>query len=231
MSFDFGGLIDSFMGGFGGFDDFGFGGFGGGGGGGGGDDIRVRIAPKSQGALPLSGALSPLQSTRGLMFPYTPTITWNNPIQYSTINPVHSNQDYHFYSYTGSATISVSGQFTAQTQEEASYMLAAIHFLRSATKMRFGSSSNPGLPPPVCTLTGYGSGIFNSVNGYISNFTVELPNNVDYVRAYSGPLDAFVPTLTNLTVNFVAQNTPRRNRTFDYNSFASGGQMSQGGWI
>jgi hypothetical protein len=77
-------------------------------------------------------------------------------------------------------------QFTAQNTNEANYLLAVIHFFRSVTKMFYGSSDpNRGSPPPLVFLTGLGSYQFAQHPCVVSSFTYNLPDGVDYIRAWS----------------------------------------------
>ncbi len=174
--------------------------------------------------------LSPLVATQGLMFPYTPQIQYTGTANYGTQTPVHANQDYRYYTNTASTTVTIMGTFTAQTNDEATYMLASLHFLRTVTKMRFGASSSPGLPPPVLVLNGYGSGVFYNLPVIVTNFALELPNNVDYVKTTSAGITAWLPAHTTITVTCVVQNTPNKLRTFNWDAFASGALLAQGGW-
>ena len=131
------------------------------------------------------GILAPLKATSGVIFPYTPTMSVNYNASYSDTELVHSN--YKIYQYKNSSvdSVSITCDFTAQDTYEADYMLAVIHFFRSATKMFYGQDNDPlaGTPPPLCFLYGLGAYQFDQHPLVISNFQYQLPNNVDYIRA------------------------------------------------
>jgi hypothetical protein len=78
--------------------------------------------------------------------------------------------------------------FTAQDEYEANYLLAVIHFFRSATKMFYGQDQNPrkGTPPPLCYIYGMGSHQFAGQPLAIQSFSYNLPNNVDYIKTSVG---------------------------------------------
>jgi len=59
--------------------------------------------------------------------------------------------------------------------------MATLHFLRTVTKMYYGGGTNAGNPPPVCRLNGYGDYVYKDVPIVITNFTVELREQVDYI--------------------------------------------------
>lgn len=129
------------------------------------------------------GILEPLKATDGVVFPYTPTISITHTARYGGQQLTHSN--YTNYSYEGSevAAISVSGEFTAQNSTEAQYVLACIHFLRSCTKMWWGSDSKAGNPPPIVFLDGYGDQYLPHVPCVITSFQHTMPPDVDYIPA------------------------------------------------
>lgn len=152
-------------------------------------DWRVRLS-LSPGANYLykaqnPGILAPLLVTDGVLFPYTPSIQVNYTASYDGTQLTHSN--YKFFQYTSSNvdSVNLTCDFTAQDTYEANYLLAVIHFFRSATKMFYGQDENPkpGTPPPLCYLFGLGEYQFNAHPLAITNFSYSLPNNVDYIRA------------------------------------------------
>ena len=64
--------------------------------------------------------------------------------------------------------------------------MACIHFLRMVTKMWFGGSSSEsrmkqGTPPPVLLFDAYGQYMFNQLPVVVTQFSVTLPKDVDYV--------------------------------------------------
>jgi len=148
------------------------------------DDWRVRIStsPKVQLYGSNSNITSPLTKTNGVVFPYTPQITVVHQANYSPQKFTHSN--YPFYTYENSEVqaIQITADFTVQNQDEARYLLACIYFFRAATKMYFGQSPNPGNPPPMVFLDGYGTHYFPHVPCVITQFSHTMPSDVDYVE-------------------------------------------------
>lgn len=134
--------------------------------------------------------LSPLRTSNGVIFPYTPSVQVTYGANYQATDPTHSN--YKFFQYENSYVdnILIGCDFTAQDTEEAQYLLAVIHFFRSATKMFYGQDQNPkpGTPPPMCFLYGFGEFQFNAHPLAITNFNYNLPSDVDYIRV-GGPAD------------------------------------------
>lgn len=159
--------------------------------------VKLSLAPQSQKSNYLynqadPGILAPLKGTNGVIFPYTPQINVSYAASYDQTDLTHSN--YRIYQYRGSnvGEISIQADFTAQDTVEANYLLAVIHFFKSATKMFYGKDTDPrpGTPPPLCYLSGYGLYQFNNCPLVISNFSYSLPNDVDYIRAGSATMVA-----------------------------------------
>lgn len=152
--------------------------------------IRIRCRPGQENiiygdpSLP-TNPMNILHQTNGIIFPFTPSIHVRQNPAWSSQGLTHSLQDYYYFKTITSTEINISGKFTAQNNYEGRYLLAVLHFLRSYSKMYFGTSENEvrrGLPPPVLLLDGYGSYIFNSLPIIILDWNFEFPSEVDYVK-------------------------------------------------
>ena len=151
-------------------------------------DWRVKLSlPKGHPSYTAGNILDPLkQSGWALIFPFTPQINMTHTASYNTLDPVHSN--YPFLSYQNSKLeqISITGDFYCETSVDARYWVAAVHYLRSVTKMNFGNTSGAGQPPPVVKLNGYGDFVFKDVPVVVRSFTLDLPKDVDYISTGLG---------------------------------------------
>jgi hypothetical protein len=151
--------------------------------------VRLRLAPNSNYLYndPQCGpVLWPLRNTDGVIFPYTPKIDTAYKAEYDPYNLTHSNYRGYFYKGSYIDAINVNATFTAQDTSEANYLLATIHFFRSATKMFYGQDAQRGAPPPLVYLSGLGDYQFAEHPCVISQFNYNLPSDVDYIRAQSG---------------------------------------------
>jgi hypothetical protein len=130
------------------------------------------------------GILQPLAATNGVIFPYTPKIDMGYKANYSNYDLTHSNYRGYFYQNSNISDINITGHFTAQNTAQANYLLAVIHFFRSATKMFYGAKDpNRGSPPPLVFMSGLGQYQFNNHPCVITEFAYNLPEDVDYIRA------------------------------------------------
>ena len=144
------------------------------------DDLRVRIrVPVGYLQQSTVGLGNELAALKGIVFPYTPMITYDVKADYGSVNPMHGNYTQYFYKNSSIGAINITGKFTVQNEKDAGVYLATIHLLKALTKMRFGSDPDAGAPPPVCRLSAYGFPI-NNVPIVIGSFRVDMPDSVDY---------------------------------------------------
>jgi hypothetical protein len=166
-------------------------------------DLRTRIlVPKSYITQLTSGYRNNLSTLQGIIFPYTPTITYEHKAEYSTQNPLHSNHSINFYKYSAVGDISVSGVFTVQSVADAVTYLSIIHLLRALTKGRFGGSDpRRGSPPPVCRLWSYGTFMLQNVPIAITSFKNDLNPDVDYFYLKDSVFqEAYVPVRSTIAL-------------------------------
>jgi hypothetical protein len=153
-----------------------------------GKDLRVKIMVPSNYLTEYTTGLADelgVSNLHGIVFPYTPSISTVYRANYTDYNLTHSNYKGYFYQSSHVDPINISCMFTAQGTAEANYLLAVIHFFRSATKMFYGQDAQRGSPPPLVYLTGLGEYQFNEHPLVISSFDYSLPSDIDYIRAGS----------------------------------------------
>jgi hypothetical protein len=146
--------------------------------------VRLKLAPQAT-YLYMDDAnklLAPLKASNGVVFPYMPNIQTTYNANYDLTDLTHSNYRGYFYKNSNIGDISITATFTAQDTREANYLLAVIHFFRSATKMFYGKDEQRGAPPPLVYLQGLGEYQFNNHPCVIRTFSYNLPNDVDYIR-------------------------------------------------
>jgi hypothetical protein len=197
-----------------------------------GQDMRVRIKIPSE-YFPVQtsefGDFS-ISNIGGIIFPYTPQISYDNKADYAAVTPTHSNYTQYFYKNSSVTDINIMGKFTVQNEADANILLSTIHILKALTKMRAGGEPNSGAPPPVCRLYAYGQQMLDETPIVIKSFRMELPDSVDYftVNKISGYQISSVPTSCTITVvcavaysrneiqKFTVQNWINNGRTGGY---------------
>lgn len=149
-------------------------------------DTRVRIRVPSKYLNMYTGgggAMSP-DKIGGILFPYTPSISFDVKADYAATNPLHSNFPINFYQRSSVGSINISGKFSVENNEDAEVYISTLHLLKALTRMRSGGAavgdSDSGAPPPICRLNAFGDAMLKNVPVAITSFRVELPDSVDY---------------------------------------------------
>lgn len=219
-------------------------------------DFRARLQPKDMnqaqyilGPRDSSNILFPLYSTRGVLFPYTPSVSTGHTAEYNQHPFVHTNYSYNAYVRSLPKPISVTAAFTAQTNNEALYLLSVLHFFKSVTKMYFGVTpyNRAGIPPPVLLFNYLGEHQFNNVPVVIKDVSYVFESNIDYVPVDTSDIlnytpdigvampiknmsgYSYVPTHMSLTVEMDTQYIPNKIKNeFNLDEFRSGKMVGKG---
>lgn len=180
--------------------------------------------------------LRPLFETGGLVWQYTPNIFVTGRANYNAAEFYGSN--YPFVTYTNSTppVLTVTADFSANTVDEARYMLAIFHFVRVATKSFYGDTAVAngmyGTPPPVMLFEYLGDHGFNAVPVVLTDYQYSLEDGIDYVPVKTGAVGeetTYVPTFTNMALTLQPSYTPHKlRRRFDLNTFTTGKSYKDG---
>jgi len=161
-----------------------------------------------------------------MIFPFNPTVLLSHSANYSAIQPTHTNFPYQAYENSQVDAITLTGEFYQENSNDAKYWIACLHFLRSATKMFYGNSTPLGNPPVVCRLNGYGKHVLNNIPVVITNFTTDLPVDVDYIECTINGQVNYVPTQSSITVTLQPQYARRSQSGFSLNQYVGGGHIN-----
>jgi hypothetical protein len=208
-----------------------------------GNDWRVKIhLPTGAAGFSSSPILEPLRQTgNAMVFPTTPTVNLIHSANYNAFQPVHSNYPFQVYQSSQVEDITITADFPVENERDGNYWVAAVHFLRSVTKMYYGESSNKGAPPPLVHLSGYGDFVFRRVPCVVKMFSVDLQKDVDYIQVPIGPgvnLGSqfqrqnvsggytYVPSLSFISVTLSPAYSRDKVRKFSLDSFVKGAYIN-----
>ena len=200
-------------------------------------DWRVSLSlPSTPSGFTNSPMLSFLALTNNKMvFPYTPTILLQHSANYQAVTPLHNNYPFFAYQNSNVNEIVITGQFYCQNELDAQYWVACLHYLRSVTKMDFGANAETGAPPPIVKLNGYGDFVFNNVPVIITTFSVDMPNEVDYIatgikgQTMSAASEfSWAPSESQFSVSCQPIYSRDKQSKFSYNDFIKGNNIGQG---
>jgi hypothetical protein len=193
------------------------------------NDWRVRI--NAQWNIFNSPLFKLLENTGGVVWPYNPNITVSTKANYTAIDATHSNYQFQAYKNSVVDDIQISGEFSCETETDAAYWIAATTFFKTATKMFFGEGEFAGNPPIVCNLSGYGSSIFDKIPVIVKAFSVELKDDVNYIRCNTFGTNTWVPVLSTISVTVTPVYNRRRLRKFSLQDYSRGKAADSVGYI
>lgn len=199
------------------------------------------------GAKEGAGMMTPLLQDRGIVFQYQPSMFIAYAATYDTQTFQGSNYPLHTYMSSTPPTLPIQVQYSCTNQEEASYLLAMMQFLKVSTKAQFGElaviNDKVGRPPPVLEFSYLGPHGYDRVPVVINDVNYIMVNNVDYIPVYHLPVKSdfhvsafksedaeggsasvtYVPTDIDMTITCLPQYSPRRiRRGFDLDAMRQG---------
>jgi hypothetical protein len=206
------------------------------------DDYRVKLkVPRS---LITQYAHGPLFGFDGIVFPYTPTISYEMNASYASMTPMHSNYPINFYKHSGVSSFTVSAKFTVQNDTDAIFYLTTMHLLRALTKMRYGNDTQAGSPPPVCRFDAYGDFMLKNIPVVVQSVRSEYPDSVDYYElnpelnpnslAGVDKIDLgtnFVPTISSITLNLLPMYSRFEQSQFSVEKYVTNPDLRRKGFI
>ena len=145
------------------------------------NEWRVRLSLPSWPSFRTSVVLKPLKDAGGMIFPYTPEILTSNVAKYQPLNLAHTNYNYQAYQHSEPGTITITAPMNVEDETQGLYWIAALHYLRSLTKMFMGFDPKAGNPPPIVRLNGYGQYMFSNVPVVVTNFQTTFAKDCDYI--------------------------------------------------
>ena len=130
-----------------------------------------------------------------------------------------------------SPATTIVSEIPSNTEKEAYYTAAALHFFKSCTKSDFGvqAGDRAGTPPPILKFNCYGHVHASNVPVVIRSFNYTLPEDTDYVEIdIEGEMVA-IPTLVLAAIELTPQLPPKQVKdNFNIKTFASGGALKGG---
>jgi len=145
------------------------------------NDWRVRLSLANWSSFKSSPVLQPLKDAGGLIFPYTPTIAMNSGAKYDTIPTTHTNFNFQAFKNSDPGTITITAPMNVEDPTQGLYWIAALHYLRSLTKMFAGLDPKAGNPPPIVFLNGYGNYVFKNIPVVVTQVQATLDDKCDYI--------------------------------------------------
>ena len=213
-------------------------------------DWRVKLTVPANGAalteffdFENNPLMQPLAGINGMFWPLTPSMVIQHSANYNALAQTHSNYPFQAYQNSQVDSLNIIGEFPVQNQQDAKHWVATVNFLRTATKMFFGSDNDKlkGNPPPILHLSGYGDHMFQKVPVVLNSFNVELRSGIDYISTRQNPSgyktartrermglpelekdQTWAPTLSNISVLVTPIYSRESIKNFSMKKFVNG---------
>ena len=213
-------------------------------------DWRVKLTVPANGAalteffdFENNPLMQPLAGINGMFWPLTPSMVIQHSANYNALAQTHSNYPFQAYQNSQVDSLNIIGEFPVQNQQDAKHWVATVNFLRTATKMFFGSDNDKlkGNPPPILHLSGYGDHMFQKVPVVLNSFNVELRSGIDYISTRQNPSgyktartrermglpelekdQTWAPTLSNISVLVTPIYSRESIKNFSMKDFVQG---------
>lgn len=193
-------------------------------------DKRVKIRVPYQYITSITeGYDKQLQKINGIIFPYTPQVSFEAKAEYQESKPLHSNFPIYFYQRSSISPISITGKFTVENQQDARNFISTQRLLIALTRMKFGLDGDAGAPPPVCRLEAYGDLFLKNVPVVIASYRIDYTDDVDFYD----DLETNTSVPTRSTINVVCNPIYSRNemQQFSTNEYLTNVNYKNKGYI
>lgn len=165
-----------------------------------------------------------------VVFDVMPTISEDGGATYDSFTPVHHPGE--ILKYTGSSARSwqVSAQLICRNTSEASRNLEILNTIRAWRMPFYGQGTEEtdaallGAPPPILTLSAYGSLVIGPVKCVMESYSVSWPNDVDYLPAVD-PLTKEskpFPVILSVNINLKESWAPKEFSGFSLREYQRG---------
>ena len=178
-----------------------------------------------------TGILQELSDVNGIIFTYTPAMMQAAfSANYGTYDTTHSVYQQQYYVNTPNPTISMQAYFVSNTIKEAKYNIACLHFLKTMTKMDFGSTAGlAGTPPPILHFSAYGEYNYKNVPVVVSGVDYTFADDADLVTVDVDGSPISIPTSFAVSITMMMQQNPEKvSREFSFANYASGAALKNG---
>jgi hypothetical protein len=175
---------------------------------------------------------SPAANTAGnsVTFKVMPTIQESRAANYKSFTPLQHPGEILKYEGSTSRTWAIEAKLISRNTAEADDNLRMINLIRSWVMPFYGAGTAGdtgdasvqqylGAPPPILTLTAYGSQMIGPVKCVLENHSWSWPNDVDYIQTSS---NVPFPVIMNVSLTMKESWSPAEYSGFDIIAYRNG---------
>lgn len=154
-----------------------------------------------------------------------PTLSESRAARYATETILHSPEGFNSYEGTDQRTFELAGKFFCRNDREIRINNKVLQVIRSLVMPDYNST---GAPPTPVELHAYGSHNIHALPCLVRSYSMNYPNDVDYVVSGEGKGDITMPIVFDLTISLTEQHSVAQLRKFDLADFRNGTMVGQG---
>lgn len=161
-----------------------------------------------------------------VIFEAQPTLKEDRSASYDTqMTPVHHPGDIYKYKGTSARSWGLDAKLISRTTEEASTNVAYLNLIRSWVMPFHGEGTSKsynaelGAPPPIITMSAYGPLIVGPVPCIVESYSINWPNNIDYVTDNKGNM---IPVIIDVSMSLKESYSPAEYSGFDLKHYRRG---------
>ena len=160
-------------------------------------------------------------------FDVMPTIDESRQVNYDAFSPIHHPGEIQKYRGSAARTWTINAKLVARNREEARKNQVYLNVIRFWAMPFYGKGTDAdtelskwlGAPPPVLTLSAYGSRNIDGAACVLTSYNWSYPNDVDYLPTDDGQP---FPVLINISLSLTETWAPAEFSNFDLRKFREG---------
>ncbi len=153
-----------------------------------------------------------------------PAIVETRQARYTPENLLHSPEGFHAYEGTDSRQFDIEGKFFCSIEAEIGVNNQILQIMRSLVMPDYNKT---GAPPTPVKLFAYGTKNIHALPCLVRSYTMNYPNDVDYVVDRGNP-DITMPVVFTLGISLIEQHSISQLRQFTLDDFRVGAMVAKG---
>ena len=154
-----------------------------------------------------------------------PSLVESRSANYTATSLLHSPEAYNAYEGTAQREFTIDGRFFSQNAGDIEINNQILHVIRSLVMPDY---NNTGAPPTPVKLFAYGTKNISALPCLVKTYTMNYPNDVDYVVSNQTQGDVTMPVVFTLSMNLVEQHSVTQLREFSLDDFRTGVMVAKG---
>jgi hypothetical protein len=154
-----------------------------------------------------------------------PALVESRSARYTPENLLHAPESFNAFEGTDSREFQIEGRFFSQNSGDIEINNQILHVVRSLVMPDYNRT---GAPPTPVRLFAYGSKNIHALPCLVKTYTMNYPNDVDYIVSNQTQGDVTMPVVFTLSMTLTEQHSISQLREFSLDDFRAGAMVAQG---